>query len=70
MPREEGLRMPTEEQMTRIAELTARIAELPKGYISQKTIGGQVYFYHQWSEQGQKQSRYLRDTKSRMRPDN
>ena len=59
---EEGSRMPTEEQMTRIAELTAQIAKLPKGYISQKMIGGQVYFYHQWSEQGQKQSRYLRDS--------
>ena len=54
--------MPTEEQMNRIAELTAQISELPKGYISQKTIGGKVYFYHQWSEQGQKQSKYLHDS--------
>ena len=54
--------MPTAEQMNRIAELTAQIAELPKGYISQKTIGGKMYFYHQWSEQGQKQSKYLHDS--------
>ena len=53
--------MATAEQMNRIAELTAQIAELPRGYISQKTIGGKVYFYHQWSEQGKKQSRYLHD---------
>ena len=53
--------MPTSEQLKRIAELTAQIAELPKGYISQKTIGGRVYYYHQWSQHGQKQSRYLHD---------
>ena len=53
--------MPASEQMKRIAELTAQIAELPKGYISQKTIGGRVYYYHQWSQQGRKQSRYLHD---------
>lgn len=54
--------MPTAEQMNRIAELTAQIAELPRGYISQKAIGGKTYFYHQWSEQGKKQSRYLHDS--------
>ncbi len=45
----------------RIAGLSERIAALPKGYISQKTVKGKVYFYHQWSENGVKQSRYLRD---------
>ena len=54
--------MPNEEQMRAIAELTEQIAELPKGYISKKTIGGKVYYYHQWSQQGQKQSRYLHDS--------
>jgi len=49
------------ELLSRIAELTAQIADLPKGYISRKTIGGKVYYYHQWSEGGQKQSKYLRD---------
>ena len=53
--------MPTSKQIERIAELTAMIAELPKGYISEKNINGKVYFYHQWSEQGQKMSKYLRD---------
>ncbi len=44
-----------------IAQLTSRISELPRGYISQKTIGGKKYFYHQWSENGIKQSRYIKD---------
>ena len=26
-----------------------------------KTIGGQIYFYHQWSESGTKKSRYLKN---------
>ena len=44
-----------------IAELTERINQLPKGYISQKTISGKIYSYHQWTESGKKQSKYLRD---------
>ena len=34
---------------------------LPKGYLSKKTISGKTYYYHQWSEKGVKQSRYLHD---------
>ena len=49
------------EALEKLAELTARIKELPKGYISKKTIGGKVYYYHQWSENGSKQSRYIKD---------
>ena len=49
------------ETLEKLAELTARIKELPKGYISKKTIGGKVYYYHQWSENGSKQSRYIKD---------
>ena len=49
------------ETLEKLAVLTARIKELPKGYISKKTIGGKVYYYHQWSESGSKQSRYIRD---------
>ena len=49
------------ESLEKLAELTARIKELPKGYISKKTIGGKVYYYHQWSENGSKQSRYIKD---------
>lgn len=43
-----------------IAELTERINSLPNGYIAKKTVNGNVYFYHQWSEGGVKKSRYLR----------
>ena len=43
------------------SELSAEIAALPKGYISQKNIKGNVYYYHQWSEDGKKRSKYLRD---------
>jgi len=53
--------MQSEDVLARIAELTAKIAELPKGYISEKSINGKVYYYHQWSESGQKKSRYLHD---------
>ena len=49
------------EALEKLAELTARIKELPKGYISKKTIGGKIYYYHQWSENGSKQSRYIKD---------
>lgn len=53
--------MEKQELLNQIAELTAQIGELPKGYISKKTISGKTYYYHQWSEDGVKQSRYLRD---------
>ena len=54
--------MDNKEQLRRITELTEQIAGLPKGYLSKKTIGGKVYYYHQWSENGVKQSRYLHDS--------
>ena len=53
--------MEKQELLNRITELTAQIGELPKGYISKKTISGKTYYYHQWSEDGVKQSRYLHD---------
>lgn len=53
--------MNTNETLEKLAELSARIKELPKGYISKKTIGGKIYYYHQWSENGSKQSRYIKD---------
>lgn len=53
--------MDSKEQLERIEVLTKQIAVLPKGYISKKAIGSNVYYYHQWSEKGVKQSRYLRD---------
>jgi len=42
-------------------ELKARIAELPSGYISRKTINGKVQLYYQWTEAGKKRSKYLSD---------
>ena len=46
--------------LNQITELTAKINKLPKGYISKKSINGNLYYY-QWSEKGQKQSKYLKD---------
>ncbi len=54
--------MQDNELLNQIAELTAKINGLPKGYISKKQINGKVYYYHQWSEGGVKQSRYLHDS--------
>lgn len=39
--------------------LRQELAQLPRGYISRKVIKGKVYFYHQWSENGRKKSKYL-----------
>lgn len=44
-----------------IQELERQIAALPIGYISKKTINGKTRYYHQWTENGKKRSRYLRD---------
>ncbi len=49
------------DKIKRISELTDEIERLPNGYISTKTISGKTYFYHQWSENGSKKSRYVRD---------
>ena len=53
--------MEKQKLLNQIAELTAQISGLPKGYISKKTISGKTYYYHQWSQSGVKQSRYLHD---------
>ena len=53
--------MERREILNKITELTEQIGRLPKGYISKKTINGKTYYYHQWSEGGVKQSRYLHD---------
>ena len=52
--------MDNNETLEKLAQLSARIKELPKGYISKKTISGKIYYYHQWSEKGSKQSRYIK----------
>lgn len=53
--------MENNELLEQLAELKSKINKLPKGYISKKSIGGKVYYYHQWSEGGIKQSRYIKD---------
>ena len=51
--------MDNQESPGRITALTEQLGELPKGYISRKTIHDKTYYYHQWSEGGKKRSRYL-----------
>ena len=53
--------MPDPIIIQKITKLTEKINKLPKGYISKKTVNGNVYFYHQWSEGGVKKSQYLRN---------
>ena len=50
-----------EKTFNKIKELTEQINKLPKGYISAKNIGNSVYYYHQWSANGKKYSKYLSD---------
>lgn len=45
----------------RINEIKKQIQTLPNGYISQKTIKGKVRYYLQWSENGKKKSKYIKD---------
>ena len=47
--------------MDSIYELENEIALLPKGYISNKKIGGKVRHYLQWSENGKTKSQYIPD---------
>lgn len=47
------------EAIDRIRAIHTKLNNLPKGYISTKTINGHVYHYHQWSENGKKYSKYL-----------
>ena len=47
------------ETIARINELIKEIEKLPKGYISTKNIRGNIYYYHQWNENGKKASKYL-----------
>ena len=44
----------------RISELQKAIADLPSGYISQKTINGKIRYYLQWTENGKKVSKYIK----------
>lgn len=42
-----------------LTTLEERIAVLPAGYISKKTIAGKVRYYLQWTEEGKKKSKYV-----------
>ena len=44
-----------------IEALEAEISTLPIGYISKKVINGKTRFYHQWTEDGKKKSKYVDD---------
>lgn len=45
--------------MDRIEELIQKISQLPKGYISKKTIKGKTYSYWQYLENGKLKSQYI-----------
>lgn len=52
--------MTEKERFEELTKLQAEIENLPKGYISTKSVRGNTYYYHQWSESGKKKSRYLK----------
>ena len=45
--------------MDRIEELIQEISQLPKGYVSKKTIKGKTYSYWQYQENGKLKSKYI-----------
>lgn len=53
--------MDEQKRLETIQELERQIAGLPIGYISKKNINGKTRYYHQWTENGKKHSKYLRD---------
>ena len=42
-----------------IDNLEERIKLLPRGSITKKTVKGQTYFYHRWSEKGVRKEKYI-----------
>lgn len=42
-------------------QMEKRITELPRGYISRKSIQGRMRYYLQWREEGKMKSKYLRE---------
>ena len=43
----------------KIADLEQQIAELPAGSVTKKTISGNVYFYHRWTENKKRREKYI-----------
>ncbi len=61
--------MNSKELLEAAIALRARIAELPGGYVSRKTINGKERFYLQWREDGKLKSKYLKaGEKERIEP--
>ncbi len=50
-----------DDRYERIRRMEKRIAELPAGSISRKTMKGKVRHYRQWREDGKIKSKYIRD---------
>lgn len=46
------------ELQAKIADLEQQIAELPAGFVTKKTINGNVYFYHRWTENKKRREKY------------
>jgi hypothetical protein len=51
--------MDIKELQNELDRIREEIATLPIGYISQKTIYGKTRYYHQWTENGKKKSKYI-----------
>lgn len=51
--------MELSELQAKIADLEQQIAELPAGSVTKKTINGNVYFYHRWTEDKKRREKYI-----------
>lgn len=47
------------ELQAKIADLEQQIAALPAGSVTKKTIRGNVYFYHRWTENKKRREKYI-----------
>ena len=47
------------ELQAKIADLEQQIAELPAGSVTKKTINGNAYFYHRWTEDKKRREKYI-----------
>ena len=47
------------ELQAKITDLEQQIAELPAGSVTKKTINGNVYFYHRWTENKKRREKYI-----------
>ena len=51
--------MERSELQAKIADLEQQIAELPAGSVTKKTINGNAYFYHRWTENKKRREKYI-----------